>query len=141
MGHRTLRGVGDGLLLVGLAVSVIGLITIMTRLAAHPATSPLLSAERSVNPVAASPPTTAHVRLSDQRAGDTVSPDPVARQTRGEQGDARLDLRDAAAMARWYLWARPGGEETRTDLWINAPASIGSTSPPEASPAFRLPEE
>jgi hypothetical protein len=44
-------------------------------------------------------------------------------------------------MARWYLWTRPGHGETRSDLWVNAPASIGSTSPPDASPAIRFPEE
>ena len=137
MDHGKTRGVGDGLLLIGLVVSVIGLMTVMTRLAAHPASSPSFSSERIVNPVASSPSTTAHVRLGR----GAVSPDHLASHTSGGQGDARLDLRDAAAMARWYLWTRPGREETRTDLWINAPASIGSTSPPEASPGNVFPEE
>jgi hypothetical protein len=141
MGHGKTRGVGDVLLLVGLALTVIGLMTVMTRLAAHPASSPSFSSERNGNSIASSPSTTLHVRLSGQGAHSTVPPDPVARQGRGAQGDARLDLRDTATMARWYLWARPGRGETRTDLWINAPASIGSTSPPDASPAHLFPEE
>lgn len=139
MGHGTMRGLGDGLLLMGLVVGIISLMFVMTRLAAHPASSPSLSAEGIGNPVASSPARTSDVRLGDQDVQGIVSPDLVARHTRGGQGDARLDLRDAAAMARWYLWTRPGGGETRTDLWINAPASIGSTS--DASPAIRVPEE
>lgn len=43
-------------------------------------------------------------------------------------------LRNAAAAAHRYDRAAPGRGETRTDLWINAPESIGSTSPPDASP-------
>jgi hypothetical protein len=141
MVHRKTRGGADGLLLIGLAVSVIGLMTVTTRLAEHPASSPSVSSERIVNPVASSPSWTSPVRPGDQDAHGAVSPDPGARDTRGGQGNARRDLQDAAAMARWYLWTRPGGGETRTDLWINAPASIGSTSPPDASPAIRFPEE
>jgi hypothetical protein len=137
MDHGKMHGVGDGLLLIGLVVSVLGLMTAMTRLAAHPASSPSVSSERNVNATASSPATTAHVRLGR----GTVSSDHLASHNLGGQGDARLDLRDAATMARWYLWARPGGEETRTDLLINAPAAIGSTSPPEASPAYLSPEE
>ena len=137
MDHGKSRGVGDGLLLMGLVVGIIGLMTVMTRLAAHPASSPSVRSERNVNPVASSSSTTAEVRLGR----GAVSPDPVARHKPGSQGDPRLDLRDAATMARWYLWTRPGGEETRTDLLINAPASIGSTSPPEASPAYLSLEE
>jgi hypothetical protein len=131
------RGLGDDLLLVGLVVSLIGLMTVMTRLAAHTASSPSFSSEHTVDPVASSPATTAHVRLGRS----TVSPDHLASHNLGGQGDARLDLRDAATMARWYLWTRPGGGETRTDLLINARAAIGSTSPPEASPAYLSPEE
>ena len=141
MVQRKTRGGADGLLLIGLVVSVIGLMIVMTRLAEYSASSPSVSSEHIVNPVASSPSTTSPVHPSDQGARDAVSPDPVARDPRGEQGDARLALRDAAALARWYLWTRPGGEETRTDLWINAPASIGSTSPPDASPAIRFLEE
>src|SRR5215213_1320002 len=137
MGHRKTRRVGDGLLLIGLAVIVIGLMAIMTRLAEHSASSPPLGSERIVNPVVAAPSGTSRDRLGDQGAGGTVSSGSGDRRDSSRQGDARLDLRDAAAMARWYLWTRPGGEETRTDLWINAPASIGSTSPPDASPAIR----
>jgi hypothetical protein len=141
MDHRKPRGVGDGLLLIGLIVGIITLMSVVTRLAAQPVSSPSLSLERKGNPVASAPSSTSPVRLGNQGALDTASPDPVARQKRGGQGDARLHLRDAATMARWYLWARPGREETRTDLWINAPASIGSTSPPDASPAIRFPEK
>ena len=43
-------------------------------------------------------------------------------------------LRDAAAAAHRYDRAAPERGETRTDFWINAPQSIGSTSPPAASP-------
>jgi hypothetical protein len=141
VGHRKTRRVGDGLLLIGLAVSVIGLMTIMTRLAEHPASSPSFRSEPIVNPVVAAPSAGWRDRLGDQGAHGTVSSDSADRHESGGQGDARLDLRDAATMARWYLWTRPGGEETRTDLWINAPASIGSTSPPDASPAIRFPEK
>jgi len=137
MDYGKTRGLADGLLLIGVVVSIIGLMTVMTRLAAHPASNPSVSSEHKVNPVASSPATTAHIRLGR----GPVSPDSGTRHLAGRQGDARLELRDAATMARWYLWTRPGGEETRTDLWINAPASIGSTSPPEASSAIRLPGE
>ena len=138
MVHCMTRGGNDGLRLIGLAVSVIGLMTVMTRLVEQPAGSPPFSSERIAHPVASSPSTTPRIHLG---ARDTVSPDSVGRHKRGGQGDARRDLRDAAIMARWYLWTGPGGRETRTELWINAPASIGSTSPPESSPAIRFPEE
>jgi hypothetical protein len=141
MHHRKTRRVGDGLLLIGMAVSVIGLMTIMSRLAEHPASSPSFRSERLVTPAIAAPSAISLDRLGDQSARGTVSSDFGDRHDSGGHGDARLDLRDQAAMARWYLWIRPGGEETRTDLWINAPASIGSTSPPDASPAIRFPEE
>ena len=141
MVDRKTRRLGDGLLLIGLGVSVICLMTVMTRLAAPPASIPSSRSERLVNPVAAAPSTTSRDRLSDQGARGPISPDSVDRNDPGGHGDARLKLRDAAAMARWYLWTRPGGEETRTDLWINAPASIGSTSPPDASPTNLFPEE
>jgi hypothetical protein len=141
MDHRKSRRVGDGLLLIGMAVSVIGLMTIMSRLAEHPASSPSFRSERFVTPAVAAPSAFSLDRLGDQGARGTVSSDFRDRHDSGEHGDARLDLRDAAAMARWYLWTRPEGEETRTDLWINNPTSIGSTSPPGASPASRIPEE
>jgi hypothetical protein len=139
--HRSSREVSDGLLLIGMVVGIISLMTVMTRLSAHPASSSPVSLERNGNLVASSLSTTSQVRLGDQGVRGTVSPDHLDRGKRGGQGDARLDLRDAATMARWYLWTRPGSEETRTDLWINAPASIGSTSPPDASPANVFPEE
>ena len=141
MGHGKMRGVGDGLLLLGRVVSVIGLMTIMTRLAEHHVSISSFSSERSGVPVASARSTTSHVWLGNQGARSPVSPDHQDHDDRGWQGDARLDLRDAAAMARWYLWTRPGREETRTNLWINAPASIGNTSPPDASPAHLYPEE
>lgn len=141
MVHRKTRRGGGGLLLIGLAVSVIGFMIVMTRLAEQPASNPSFSSKRIVNPVASSPFTTSHVRLGDQGARGTVSSDPVARRTRGGHGDARLDLRDAAAMARWYLWTRPGRGETRTDLWINPPASIGSTSTSKASTSASGPSD
>jgi hypothetical protein len=58
--------------------------------------------------------------------------DPDARRA---EGDARLYLRDAAAAAHRYDRVGRGRGETRTALWINAPASIGSTSPTQASPS------
>lgn len=137
MGHGKTCGASDGLLLIGLAVGVVNLITITTRLADHPANLASIRSERSAHPGAAAPSTTVRDSLCAQGARATASPDRLARHDRGGRGDARLDLRRAAAMARWYLWTRPGRGETRTDLWINAPASIGSTSPPDASPVPR----
>jgi hypothetical protein len=128
MDHCNTRGVGDGLPLIGLAVGVISLMTVMARLAEHPASISSIRAERLVNPVATAPFMTSRDRHGDQGAGGSVASDPVASRNCDRQSDARLDRRDAAAMARWYLLTRPGREETRTDLWINAPASIGSTS-------------
>jgi hypothetical protein len=139
MHHGKTRGVGDGLLLIGLTVGVMSLVTVVTRPAEHPASISSLRTTPVANPVAPAPSTTSRDRLGNLGARGTVSPDHLDRHDRGWQGDARLDLRDAAAMARWYLWARPGRGETRTDLWINAPTSIGSTSPPEASPASASP--
>jgi hypothetical protein len=53
----------------------------------------------------------------------------VDRDDRGGQGDARIHLRDAATLARrGVIWARSSDGETRTDFWVNAPESIGSTS-------------
>ena len=134
MHHGKTRGVGDGLLLIGLVVGIISLLAVMTGLAEHAPSISSFRSGRITNPVAAAPSTTLRDCLRDQGARGTSSPDLLAHHDHGRQGDARLDLRDAAAMARWYLWTRPGREETRTDLWINAPASIGSTSPPDASP-------
>jgi hypothetical protein len=141
MGHGKTREVSDGLLLIGLAIGVMSLMTIMTRFAEHPASISSLITTPVTNRVAPAPSTTSRHHLGDQGARSPAPSDPVDGRDRGGQGDARLDLRDAAAMARWYLWARPGRGETRTDLWINAPASIGSTSPPDASPANLISEE
>ena len=53
----------------------------------------------------------------------------VDRAARRGQGDARIHLRDAAILAwRGVTWARPSRGETRTDVWVNTPGSIGSTS-------------
>jgi hypothetical protein len=141
MGHGKTREVGDGLLLIGLAVGVMSLMTIITRFAEHPASISSLIATPVTNRVAPAPSTTSRHHRGDQGARWPAPSDPLDGRARGRQGDARLDLRDAAAMAQWYLWARPGRGETRTDLWINAPASIGSTSPPDASPANHISEE
>jgi hypothetical protein len=141
MDHRKTRGVGSGILLIGLVVGAVSLITVSTRLSERPASIPSLTSERALDPVATAPSAASRDRLADQRARGTGSSDSVDRHDRGGQGDARLDLQDAAAMARWYLWARPGRGETRTDYWVNSPASIGSTSPPDASPADLIPEE
>jgi hypothetical protein len=141
MDHRKTRGVGYGLLLIGPAVGAISLITVLTQLADRPASILSFRSERIVNPVDAAPSAASHDRLGNRGARDTVSSNTVNRHDHGGERDARLDLQDAAAMARWYLWTRPGRGETRTDLWINAPASIGSTSPSDPSPAIRFPEE
>ena len=62
---------------------------------------------------------------ADLLPGATASP--CSRYGLRGYGDVRDVLRDAAAATHrrgaWYA-------ETRTDVWINAPTSIGSTSPP-----------
>jgi hypothetical protein len=129
-----MRGVGDGLLLIGLAVSVFSLNTVMTRLADHPADIASFRSERSTNAAAFALSTALRDRLGGQGARGIVSSDSVDHHDRGGQGDARLYLRDAAIAAHRPARAGPGQGETRTDLWINAPESIGSTSPPDANP-------
>jgi hypothetical protein len=78
--------------------------------------------------------TRTHARGTAATAGPQVSSlaSPSGRshhqEDHGALGDARAYLRDAAAAAR-HAGAGPWHGETRTELWINAPASIGSTSP------------
>jgi hypothetical protein len=125
MKRRQIVGIANAVLVIGLAVSVIGLVAVFSA---------------PENPAAIG-------RLGGPGAPVTVSPDPLPaapvvfsgghmdQDDRRDQGDARLYLRDAAAAAHRYPWAGAWQGETRTDLWVNAPRFSGSTSPPEASPA------
>ena len=125
MKRRQIVGIANAVLVIGLAVSVIGLVAVFSA---------------PENPAAIG-------RLGGPGAPVTVSPDPLPaapvvfsgghmdQDDRRDQGDARLSLRDSAAAAHRYPWAGPWQGETRTDLWVNAPRFSGSTSPPEASPA------
>ena len=124
MKRRHTVGIANAVLVIGLAVSVIGLMAVFSA---------------PENPAAIG-------RLGGPGAPVTVSQDslPAApvefsgghmdQDDRRDQGDARLYLRDAAAAAQRYPWAGAWQGETRTDLWVNAPRFIASTSPPEASP-------
>ena len=124
MHRRRMPGTADGLLVIGLVASMIGLVAV-TSPREDPA--PVGRAGGDGAPIAVAP---------DPRPASSVSSSGrrFEQDDRREQGDARLYLRDAATAAHRHAWAGPGWGETRTDLWINAPGSIGSTSPPEASP-------
>jgi hypothetical protein len=140
---RKTPGIDAALLVIGLAVSVIGLLA--ATVGSRTVVGSILSA-RSASPVTSASAMASSVRSGADAAPVTISPDPVRkipsspsgrvvdRNESGGQGDARIDLQEAAAMARRYPWAGRWRGETRTDLWINAPASIHSTSPPDPSP-------
>lgn len=146
MNRRRTPSVAGGLLGIVLVVSVIGLMTVSIPLTELAAIVRLFATEHSASPVVSSPPMTSHGRPGDHAAGVTIASGPLKtilaspsgrimdRHDRGGQGDARTYLEEAAAVARRYPWAGPWRGETRTDLWVNAPEFIGSTSPPEASP-------
>jgi hypothetical protein len=146
MKRRRTPGVADGLLGMGLVVSLIGLLTGSIPLTELAAIVTSLATEHSASPVVSSPPLISHGRPGDHAAGVTIASDPLKtiptspsgritdRHDRGGQGDARTYLEEAAAAAHRYSWAGPWRGETRTDLWVNAPEFIGSTSPHKASP-------
>lgn len=139
--RRGTPSLADRLLVISLAVGVIGFTVTPLTVSDFAATVASLTSVRSTGPVDDAPPVAMRFRPGDHLAPITVASDPllafsaspsrhlVDRDTHRGQGDARLYLRDAAAAAHRYAW--PGLErgETRTDLWLNAPASIGSTSP------------
>jgi hypothetical protein len=148
MERRRTLAITDGLLVIG-ALSVIGLLAVTIPLEDPPAIVGSIPSVRITSPVTSTLPLTPYVRSGKHRAPVSSSLDPLDPlkplppspsgefengDDRGGQGDARIDLQEAAAMARRSPWGRPWRGETRTDLWINAPASIGSTSPPDPSP-------
>lgn len=124
MKQRRTYGIANALLIIGLAVSVIGLMAVIST-PADPAVSS--RAGDLATPTAVEPESL------------LVSPTPLSRgQTalddRAGQGDVRLFLRDAAAAAQRRPRTESRRGETRTDLWINAPSSIGSMSRPDERP-------
>ena len=146
MERRRTPGIIDGLRVIGMAVSVIALVAVVVPLTDLAGIVTSFRPERSASPAVSAPPLPAPMRPGNHGAPGPVSPAPlntspsspsgefVERDDRGEQGDPRIYLEEAAAVARRYPWAAPWRGETRTDLWINAPGSIGSTSPPAARP-------
>ncbi len=146
MERRRTLGMTDELLVIGVALSVIGLLAVTVPLGDPPAIVGSIPSARITSSVTSKLPLTPHVRSGNHGAPATASLDPLQTlppspsgglengDDRGAQGDGRIDLQEAAAMARRYPWGGPWRGETRTDLWINAPASIGSTSPPDPSP-------
>jgi hypothetical protein len=145
MNRRRTPGVVDGLLGIGLVVSLIGLLTNSIPLTELAAIVTSFATEQSASPVVSALPMTTHGRPGDHAAGVTITSGPLKtiltspsgrimdRHDRGGQSDARTYLEEAAAVARRYPWAGPWRGETRTDLWVNAPEFIGSTSPHKAS--------
>ena len=131
MHRRRTPGTADGLLVFGLAVCMIGLVAVTSALE-DPGVVGRPGGHGA--PAAVSP---------DRRLASSVASSGrrLERDDRRERGDARLYLREAAAAA--HRRARPGPEqgETRSALWINAPGSIGSTSPPGASPVNQFGDE
>ena len=142
MGYRRKPRIADGLLVIGIAISMICLMTLSIPHTELPVTVASLLTERSASPVVLTSPMTSHVRRGHHAASIAVSSDPqkivqtapsgriASRADQGGQDDPRTYLQEAAAVAQRYPWAGPWRGETRTDLWINAPGSIGSTSPP-----------
>ncbi len=146
MNRRRTPGVVDGLLGIGLVVSLIGLLTNSIPLTELAASVRSFATEHSASPVVPALPMTSHDRPGDHAAGVTIASGPLKtiltspsgrimdRHDGGGQGDARTYLEEAAAVAHRYPWAGPWRGETRTDLWVNAPGFIGSTSPHKATP-------
>jgi hypothetical protein len=122
---RLTPGIADGLLAMGLAVIMIGLLAVISGLA-DSAAFDRPGGHGAPVAVSSDPLVASRVASSGRR---------MERDAHREQGDARLYLRDAAAAALRYPWAGAWQGETRTDLWINAPRFIGSTSPPDTSPS------
>jgi hypothetical protein len=160
MRHRALV-LADGLVVVGVVLGVIGLMAIsgsLTERTAIPGAPAALRTSSTIAPQAplpalVDPPLYPCAVLPEDRgmrgtavagssqprtaAATSFSTSSQIEDNRGD-GDARTYLQEAAAAAR-HAGAPPG--ETRTELWINAPASIGSTSPPPASPVMPPGEE
>jgi hypothetical protein len=137
-------GLAGRLLVIGLGVSAIGSLVLPRTLPDRAAFVASWPSERITSGV-----DQAQAMIPLNRAGDhdaliTIASSPLhafpgspasrfaGPDARLDQGDARLYLRDAAAAAHRLVRARPGQGETRTDLWINAPETIGSTSPRDA---------
>jgi hypothetical protein len=125
MKRRHFVGVANALLVIGLAESLIGLLMAVISTPGDPAVSSH-AGDRAAPPagvpeirVASPTPRTRGQTAWDDRAG---------------HGDARLFLRDAAAAAQRRPQAESRRGETRTDLWINNPSSIGSMSRPDDHP-------
>jgi hypothetical protein len=119
-------GVANALLVIGLAMSVIGLLIAVI----SPPADPTLSSR----PDDRAAPTAV---IPESRLDAPLPPfhEQPAMNNRAGHGDARLFLRDAAAAARRRSEAESRRGETRTDLWINNPSSIGSMPRPDEPPA------
>lgn len=153
MTHRRTRGSVNRRLVVGLVLGVIGLATITTALADHAILHEPLTSPHTGKPVMPARPLLA---LDDAERCVCLRPDQVpgthdaigvisprvplralaapsrmhgVREDRDDHSDARLYLQQSAAASRRSGSWSPDSE-TRTILWINAPASIASTSPP-----------
>jgi hypothetical protein len=152
MDRRGTPGTSYGLVVIGLMASLVGFVAVTAGLAdrvsifdsfpSERIAAPIASAEPGpplLDPVSHQPPgayaAPVVVSVDPQPASPALSSarsmEPHALSDQGEAGDY---LRDAAAVAKRFPWAGPWRGETRTDLWVNAPGSIGSTSPPDASP-------
>jgi len=153
---RRVSGIVDALAVIGLALSVIGLTSLPGPVAPRAATGGSLPAARTAGADSSHalvlPPGNPgwcaclipHHGAAYRRSLGVVSPEPPLaappssagtrrdRDADGDQDDARAYLRDAAAAAHRSFWAGPGRGETRTVVWVNTSAFIGSTSPPEA---------
>jgi hypothetical protein len=142
MRHRPTVGITDGFLVVGLTLGVIGLLTVASGLhepfeEAQPSVvwpiTLVVSTRATATPIAAAVACRCEMTLVKgrrlttpaSRTGNLIERD----ELRG-QGDVRDYLQGAAAVAHRYPWAGPWRGETQTAMVVNAPASIGSTSPP-----------
>ena len=136
---RGTTGLGDGLLAIGLVVGAIGVMSVLIGLAEPAAITGRPGAAHIARPGIAAPSTTLRALPGDDAGLAPLSPERPESQIAAQgdargQGDSRLFLRYAADLARRdFRWVRSQPEETRTDLRINDPASIGSTSPASAS--------
>ena len=130
MRGRRISRIGNGLMVIGLALSVmsLGAITSAPRDSSDGVKPPasLLGThgadERNALVSVPSAP-----QLAAPTAPDVSRM--AADEPRGHE-DARAFLRDTAAEAHRYPWAGSRRGETRTDLWVNDPRMAGSTSPP-----------
>jgi hypothetical protein len=149
--HRRILSTIDGMFVVGLALGVIGLGTIASGLAeliestprsgSPPEIRPLRSG-RNATSIGTVPFCTCGIATHDSHHGRSAKPGPGGRLAvteeisvggaldeggdRGEH-DTRAYLLNAAFAARRTPWV---AHDTRSDLIVNSPAWIGSTSPP-----------